>query len=72
MATAPGRETLLLLALVLALDAVFVAIYLVGNVRSASDPAKVVFTAVWTLAILVIALRGLSRIRSARLHNPLD
>ncbi|MEA2712879.1 MAG: hypothetical protein QOK27_840 [Gemmatimonadales bacterium] len=72
MATAPGRETLLLLALVLALDAVFVAIYLVGNVRSASDPAKVVFTAVWTLAILVIALRGLSRIRSARLHKPLD
>jgi hypothetical protein len=72
VATAPGRETLLLLALVLALDAVFVAIYLVGNVRSASDPAKVVFTAVWTLAILVIALRGLSRIRSARLHKPLD
>jgi hypothetical protein len=72
VATTPGRETLLLLALVLALDAVFVAIYLVGNVRSASDPAKVVFTAVWTLAILVIALRGLSRIRSARLHKPLD
>jgi hypothetical protein len=72
VATTPGRETLLLLALVLALDAVFVAIYLVGNVRSASDPAKVVFTAVWTLAILVIAVRGLSRIRSARLHKPLD
>jgi hypothetical protein len=43
-----------------------------GNVRGASDPAKVVFTAVWTLAILVIAIRGLSRIRSSRLHKPLD
>jgi hypothetical protein len=72
VATAPGREVLLLLALVLALDAVFVAIYFVGNVRGASDSAKVVFTAVWTLAILVMAIRGLSRIRSARLHKPLD
>jgi hypothetical protein len=72
VATAPGREVLLLVALVLALDAVFVAIYFVGNVRGASDPAKVVFTAVWTLAILVMAIRGLSRIRSARLPKPPD
>ena len=72
MATVLGREVLLLLVPVLVLDAVFVAIYFVGNVRGASDPAKVVFTAVWTLAILVIAIRGLSRIRSARLHKPLD
>ena len=72
MATVLRREVLLLLVPVLVLDAVFVAIYLLGNVRGASDPAKVVFTAVWTLAILVIAIRGLSRIRSARLHKPLD
>ena len=72
MATVLGREVLLLLVLVLVLDAVFVAIYFVGNVRGASDPAKVVFTAVWTLAILVVAIRGLSRIRSARLHKPSD
>jgi hypothetical protein len=72
VATAPGREVLLLVALVLALDAVFVAIYFIGNVRSASAPAKVVFTAVWTLTVLVIAIRGLSRLRSARLHKPLD
>jgi hypothetical protein len=72
VATAPGREVLLLVALVLALDAVFVAIYFIGNVRSASAPAKAVFTAVWTLTVLVIAIRGLSRLRSARLHKPLD
>lgn len=66
------REVVLLIALVLALDAGFVAIYFVGNVRTASDSAKLLFTAVWTLAILVIAIRGLSRIRSARLRKPLD
>ena len=72
MATAPGREVLLLVALVLALDAVFVAIYFLADVRSAADTGKVVFTAVWTLATLVVAVRGLSRIRSARLRRPLD
>jgi hypothetical protein len=72
VATASGREVLLLVAVVLALDAMFVAIYFMANVRGASDPAKVVFTAVWTLAILVIAIRGLSRIRTARLRKPLD
>jgi hypothetical protein len=66
------REVLLLIGLVLALDAGFVAIYFLGNVRTASDSAKVVFTAVWTLAVLAIAIRGLSRIRSARLHKSLD
>ena len=66
------REVLLLIGLVLALDAGFVAIYFLGDVRSASDSAKVVFTAVWTLAILAIAIRGLSRIRSARLRKSLD
>jgi hypothetical protein len=62
---------LLLIGLALALDAGFIAIYFVGDVRSASDSAKLVFTAVWTLAILAIAIRGLSRIRSARLRKSL-
>jgi hypothetical protein len=68
VASGPRREVLLLVALVLVLDAVFVAIYFLGHVRSASDTGKVVFTAVWTLAVLVLAVRGLSRIRSARLR----
>jgi hypothetical protein len=72
VATAPRTEVLLLVALVLALDAVFVAIYFLADVRSSSDTGKVAFTAVWTLATLVVAVRGLSRIRSARLHKPLD
>jgi hypothetical protein len=65
------REMLLLVGLVLALDAVFVGVYFLANVRSASDSAKVIFTAIWTLAILVVAIRGLSRIRNARLRKPL-
>jgi hypothetical protein len=66
------REVLLLIGLVLALDAVFVALYFLASVRSASDSVKVGFTAIWTLAILIIAVRGLSRIRSARLRKSLD
>jgi hypothetical protein len=63
---------LLLIGLVLALDALFVAVYFLVSVRNASDLTKVVFTAIWTLAILVVAVRSLSRIRSARLRRPLD
>ena len=66
------KEVLLLVAVVLALDAVFVAIFFLARVRGASDTSKLLFTAVWTLATLVLAVRGLSRIRSARLHKPLD
>jgi hypothetical protein len=63
---------ILLVALVLLVDAAFIAIYFLAHVRSASDAGKLVFTAVWTLAILFVAVRGLSRIRSARLHKPPD
>jgi hypothetical protein len=71
VATGAGREVLRLLTLVLAIDAVFVALYFAAGVRHASDIFKVVFTAVWTLAVLVVAVRSLSRIRSARLGKPL-
>jgi hypothetical protein len=66
------REVLLLIGLVLVLDAVFVVLYFAASVRSASDTTKLVFTAVWTLAVLLVAVRGLSRIRSARLRKSLD
>jgi hypothetical protein len=66
------REVLLLVALVLGIDAVFVAVYFVAQVRTASDTAKILFTATWTLAVLLLAVRGLSRIRKTRLGHPLD
>jgi uncharacterized membrane protein len=65
------REVLLLITLVLAIDSMFVLLYFAAGIRHASDPAKVVFTAVWTLAVLAVAIRSLSRIRSARLNKPL-
>ncbi len=60
------RESLKLVAQVLALDAVFVAGYFLAQVQHASDTAKLVFTAAWTLMTLGVVLWGLSRIRSAR------
>ena len=64
-----GKELLRLVAAVVAIDAGFILIYFLGRVSTGSDTAKLVFTAVWTLAVLIIALRGLARIRSARLHS---
>jgi hypothetical protein len=61
------REVLALVLIVLALDALFVAAYFLAQVRSGSNMAKLAFTGVWTLSILVVAVRGLSRIKSARL-----
>jgi hypothetical protein len=69
LATATRREVLGLVVLVVALDALFVTAYFVAHVRGASDTAKLAFTAVWTLSILFVAVRGLSRIKSARLKS---
>lgn len=66
MASTPRREFVLLVAVVLVVDAAFVAGYFGGGVWHASDAGKLGFTAVWTIATLVIVVGGLSRIRSAR------
>jgi hypothetical protein len=58
-----------LVGLVLAVDAIFVAAYFLGHLRHASDGAKVGFTVLWTLVTLAIVIRGLSRVRSARLDR---
>lgn len=63
------REVFGLVLAVLALDAAFVAIYFLAGLNSASSGIKVAFTAVWTLATLGVVIRGLSRIRSARVHR---
>jgi RsiW-degrading membrane proteinase PrsW (M82 family) len=63
------REVLWLVAAVLAVDAIFVGGYFLGRVRGASDPIKVAFTALWTLVTLGVVIRGLSRVRRARLDS---
>ena len=69
MATPTAREVVWLVALVIALDALFIGIYFLGHVSGASDTTKLAFTVVWTLAVLIIVVRGLSRIRSTRLSS---
>jgi hypothetical protein len=64
------REVFLLVGLILLIDAIFIAAYFVGDVRTVSDPAKLAFTVVWTLVTLAVVIRGLSRVRKARLIGP--
>jgi hypothetical protein len=64
------REVVVLVALVLAVDLVFVALYFLGRLRSASDPVKLGFTLLWTLTTLAVVIRGLTRLRKARLQTP--
>jgi hypothetical protein len=60
------REALVLVGLVLAVDALFIGAYFLAGIERATDPVKVGFTAVWTAANLVVVIRGLRRIRQAR------
>jgi hypothetical protein len=60
------REALVLVLAVVAVDAAFIAIYYLTQLRHASDGIKAAFTVVWTLITLAVVIRGLSRIRSAR------
>ena len=60
------RELALLLVTVLVVDALFIAGYFLFHFATAGDPAKLGYTAAWTVVVLVVVLRGLSRIRSLR------
>jgi hypothetical protein len=51
---------------VLVVDAVFIAGYFLFHLDAALDPAKIGYTAVWTVVTLLVVLRGLTRIRSLR------
>jgi uncharacterized membrane protein (DUF485 family) len=63
------REVLSLIGLVVLVDLVFVAAYFAFAIRSASDSIKLGFTVVWTLVTLALVIRGLTRVRSARLEE---
>ena len=62
------REVLTLVGLVLAADALFIAAYYLWHRADRSSGVRLGFTAGWTLVILAIALRSLTRIRAARLR----
>jgi hypothetical protein len=63
------REALVLVLVVLAVDAAFIALYFLTQLRHAAGGVKLGFTVVWTLVTLAVVIRGLSRIRSARVHR---
>jgi hypothetical protein len=64
------REALVLVGLVLAVDALFIAVYFGAGIERASDSVKIAFTVVWTVVNLIVVIRGLTRIRSARVNRP--
>jgi len=64
------REVLVLVGLVLAVDALFIAVYFGAGIEWASDSMKIAFTVVWTVINLAVVIRGLTRIRSARVNPP--
>lgn len=63
------REALVLVGLVLAVDALFIAVFFGAGIERASDSVKIGFTVVWTVVNLAVVLRGLTRIRSARVNG---
>jgi hypothetical protein len=69
MPASARREALTLVLAVLVVDAVFVAIYFLTQLRHASNGMKVAFTVVWTAITLAVVIRGLSRIRTARVER---
>ncbi|HWN20143.1 MAG TPA: hypothetical protein VNO19_14625 [Gemmatimonadales bacterium] len=64
------REALVLVGLVLAVDALFIAVYFGAGIERASDRVKIAFTVAWTVVNLAVVIRGLARIRSARVNRP--
>lgn len=60
------RELFLLLATVLAVDALFIAGYYILRLEAAGDPFKIGYAVAWTSVTLVVVLRGLTRVRRLR------
>ena len=68
------RQVVVLVLLVLAVDAVAIALFYLLGLDEASTGVKLGFTALWTVATLAVVLTGLTRIRQARVrrHPPPD
>lgn len=60
------REVLGLVLAVILVDALFIALYYAAGLARSSAGIKLGFTVVWTLATLLVVVRGLTRVRAAR------
>jgi hypothetical protein len=63
------REVLTLIVLVVGVDLVFIAGYFLAGLERSSGAVKLGFTVLWTLATLGVVIRGLTRVRRARLQG---
>jgi hypothetical protein len=64
------REVVTLIVLVVGVDLLFIASYFLAGLPAASGAVKLGFTVLWTLATLGLVVRGLTRVRRARLAPP--
>jgi hypothetical protein len=62
------REVLRLVGLVLLVDGIFIAGYFVAGLTAASANLTFGYMIVWTAVTLAVVLRGLGRVRAARLR----
>jgi hypothetical protein len=62
------REVLRLVGLVLLVDAVFIGCYFVAGLARASVRVTFGYMVVWIVVTLVVVLRGLGRVRAARVR----
>ncbi len=60
------REVGLLVGLVLLMDGIFVGLYYVLHIATATPLVRLGYTILWTALTLVIVLRALARIRTLR------
>jgi hypothetical protein len=63
------RELLVLVALVLVVDLVFIGGYYLAGLVRATGALKIGYTALWTAVTLLVVLRGLARIRAERIRR---
>ncbi len=57
---------MIMVALVLAIDAIAIGVFMSLGIENAPRDRKTIFTAAWTLVTLAVVLNGLYRIRIAR------
>lgn len=62
------REVRQLLGLVVLVHGIFIAAYYVAGLARASDASRFGYMIAWTAVTLVVVLRGLGRVRAARLR----
>jgi hypothetical protein len=70
-ARAMRRHLLEMIGLVIGLDAITIAIYYALGMKYRAPRVQIAFTAVWTVLTLLVVLRGMGKVRRARVEGRL-